>query len=94
VTRTTRRSSKIDSSVIRFPARKRTRGGPAQFRPPPANKEHFLAEPSKVADLSKYERNEESRDEYRHRMMINGIAFVINMVLIMVGTWLATNLPR
>ena len=44
--------------------------------------------PPAVEDLTKYERGE-SPDDYRHRMIVNVIAFVFVIGLIAVGLWLA-----
>jgi hypothetical protein len=41
-----------------------------------------------VEDLTKYERNENA-DDYRHRMIVNIIAFVFVIGLIAAGLWLA-----
>jgi hypothetical protein len=44
---------------------------------------------SSVLSLAKYERGE---DDYRHRMIMNGLAFVVTAVLIVAGVWLAANI--
>jgi hypothetical protein len=41
-----------------------------------------------VEDLTKYERDGTS-DDYRHRMIVNAIAFVFVIGLIAAGLWLA-----
>jgi hypothetical protein len=46
---------------------------------------------SPVPDLAKYE-CPESDDAYRHRMMMNAIAFVFTSVLVLVGVWLANTM--
>ena len=46
---------------------------------------------SPVPDLAKYE-CPESDDEYRHRMMLNAIAFVFTSLLILAGVWIATHM--
>ena len=46
---------------------------------------------SPVPDLAKYE-CPESNDEYRHRMMLNAIAFVFTSLLILAGVWIATHM--
>jgi hypothetical protein len=45
--------------------------------------------PSPVEDLSKYERSPDEPDDYRHRMMVNGLAFVATILLIVAGIWIA-----
>jgi len=44
--------------------------------------------PPAVEDLTKYERDESS-DDYRHRMIVNVVAFVFVIALIVAGLWLA-----
>jgi len=44
--------------------------------------------PSPVQDLAKYERNEDP-DDYRHRMWMNGAAFLAVLVLMGMGLWIA-----
>lgn len=44
--------------------------------------------PPAVEDLTKYERSE-SLDDYRHRMIVNVVAFVFVIGLIVAGLWLA-----
>ena len=45
--------------------------------------------PAPVEDLSKYERSPEEPGEYRHRMMVNGLALVATILLIAGGIWIA-----
>jgi hypothetical protein len=44
--------------------------------------------PPAVEDLTKYEQDESS-DDYRHRMIVNVVAFVFVIGLIAAGLWLA-----
>jgi hypothetical protein len=46
-----------------------------------------------VDDLAKYEQGTEA-DDYRHRMMVNMVAFVFVIVLIGAGLWLADTMAR
>jgi hypothetical protein len=46
---------------------------------------------SPVPDLAKYE-CPESDAEYRHRMMLNAVAFVFTSLLVLAGVWLATHI--
>jgi len=48
---------------------------------------------SPVADLTKYERPE-TEDDYRHRMKMNGLAFVFTCALIVAGLWLAETMAE
>ena len=42
-----------------------------------------------VPDLEKYERTPEEPDDFRHRMMMNGLGLVVTVVLIAGGLWIA-----
>jgi hypothetical protein len=64
---------------------------PAETRPP-------VAGPTPVRDLAEYERGrsgpEHEKDEYRHRMIVNGAAFLVVLALIIAGYWLADTMAR
>ena len=49
--------------------------------------------PSPVDDLAKYERGE-AVDDYRHRMTVNAAAFVVVLLLIGAGLWLAETMAE
>jgi hypothetical protein len=49
--------------------------------------------PPPVNDLAKYERGADV-DDYRHRMIVNGVAFVFVIFLIGAGLWLADTMAR
>jgi hypothetical protein len=68
-------SSDRERRVVRF------RRGPASAGPP-------ASAPPPVEDLAKYERSAEA-DDYRHRMIVNGAAFLFLVALIGAGLWLA-----
>jgi hypothetical protein len=44
-----------------------------------------------LLSLAKFERDDRD-DDYRYRMTVNGLAFVITLALIAAGVWLAANL--
>jgi hypothetical protein len=46
---------------------------------------------SPIEDLAKYERTDDS-DDYRHRMVMNGLAVLVVAFLIGVGVWIATTM--
>jgi hypothetical protein len=48
---------------------------------------------SPVDDLSRYSRNPE-QDDYRHRMLMNLLAFLVLSVLVCCGVWLTDNLSQ
>ena len=45
--------------------------------------------PPPVPDLEKYERTPDEPDDFRHRMLMNGIGLVVTVVLIVAGLWIA-----
>ena len=45
--------------------------------------------PPPVSDLKEYERRPDEPDDYRHRMIMNGLAFAVTVVLIVAGIWIA-----
>jgi hypothetical protein len=53
-------------------------------------------EPSDVqqeaSDLSRYDRNREEPDDFRHRMLANMAAFAFTVALIAIGIWLAMSI--
>lgn len=52
-----------------------------------------LSGPPPVEDLSKYEHTDEV-DDYRHRMIMNVIAFIFVAALIASGVWLANTMAQ
>ena len=61
----------------------RRRGAP---RPP-------VVPPSPVEDVGKYAVSEEP-DNYRQRMINNGLAFAFCLLLVAIGVWLATSIAE
>lgn len=45
--------------------------------------------PAPVPDLEKYERTPEEPDDFRHRMLMNGLGLAVTVVLIVAGLWIA-----
>jgi len=46
-----------------------------------------------IGDLGRYERSDD-RDDYRHRMIANGLAFLVCLFLIVAGVWLAEKMAE
>jgi hypothetical protein len=44
-----------------------------------------------IRSFAKYERQSQE-DDYRHRMIVNGLAFALTIALTMIGVWLAVNI--
>jgi hypothetical protein len=74
-----------------------TRGHVVPFQPraPAAGNDNRKAQaglptpPSEVGDLGRFERSRESPDDYRHRMRVNAVAFILCGLLVLAGVWLA-----
>ena len=49
--------------------------------------------PAPVGDLSQYEQAGD-RDDYRHRMIANGLALVVCVVLVLAGVWIADTMAE
>jgi hypothetical protein len=46
------------------------------------------------ADLTRYERRPDEPDDYRHRMVMNGLALIVTVALIAVGIWIVDVMAR
>lgn len=42
-----------------------------------------------VADLERFERTPDEPDDFRHRMIMNGLGLAATVVLVVVGLWIA-----
>jgi hypothetical protein len=82
-----RQSSNDEHAVVPFRRRPRTADDPAGPRRPAHKSE---ADISSLLSLAKYGRGRP--DDYRERMIINGLAFVFTAAMIAAGVWLASNL--
>jgi hypothetical protein len=71
-----------DGRVVRFRPRS---GAPGGWRWPRRN---LQQSDTPVGDLAKFEQGE-PEDDFRHRMKVNVLAFVVIIVLVIVGLWLA-----
>ena len=49
--------------------------------------------PPAIGDLSPYEQDRD-QDDYRHRMITNGAALLICVVLVMAGVWIANTMAE
>ncbi len=63
------------------------------FRPRGSLLPRRLNQPSPIEDLSKYERPP-GEDDYRHRMVVNGLALVATIALIVIGVWIANTMAQ
>jgi hypothetical protein len=68
--------SKLEGRILPF----RPRGSLFPRKPP---------QPAPVPDLEKFERAPEEPDDFRHRMIMNGLGLAATAVLIAGGLWIA-----
>ena len=61
---------------------------------PPAPVDAVGSAPPAVGDLSRFERSADTQDDYRHRMVVNGLAFVVCILLVLAGVWLTSKLAQ
>jgi hypothetical protein len=59
------------------------------FRPRGSLLKRNVPRPPPVLDLEKYERAPDEPDDYRHRMLMNGLGLMVTVVLIAAGLWIA-----
>jgi hypothetical protein len=83
-----RQSSDDDHRVVHFRARRAKADGMARRRGPIRDGNPNI---SSVLSLAKYERDGHEGD-YRQRMIMNGLAFLVTVALIAIGIWLAANI--
>jgi hypothetical protein len=60
-----------------------------QFRPRGALFARKLPRPPLVPDLSKFEQPRDDADDFRHRMLMNGLGFAVTVLLVVGGIWIA-----
>jgi hypothetical protein len=59
------------------------------FRPRGALFTRHAPQPSPVEDLGKFEHADDTPDDYRHRMTMNGLALIVTILLVVAGIWIA-----
>lgn len=64
---------------------------PARHQDPDATAPHDDTRPEPY-DLSRYERDRDEPDDFRHRMLANIAAFAFTVALTAVGIWLAVSI--
>lgn len=82
-------NSDDDHRVVKF--RPRTSAQPPGRAP--QNVPHQKV-PQPASDLSRYERNPEEPDDFRHRMLANLAAFAFTVALTAIGIWLALSIAE
>jgi hypothetical protein len=72
------------------PLRRRHPAAGNDNRPP----DPVSASRPEVGDLSRFERSADTQDDYRHRMVVNVLAFVFCILLVLAGVWLTSKLAQ
>ena len=87
-TTATPQSSDDDRRIVSFRPRHAKRIGTDKRRRPANDPDRRI---SLILNLAKFE-VDVREDDYRHRMIMNGLAFVVLLVLTIIGIWLAANI--
>jgi hypothetical protein len=78
-----------DSSARVVPLRRRHPAAGNDNRPDSVNPSR-----SEIGDLSRFERSADTPDDYRHRMLMNVLAFAVCILLVVAGVWLTSKLAQ
>jgi hypothetical protein len=73
---------------------RKTEGRILPFRPRGSLFARGLSRPPPVEDLGKFERTPAEPDDYRHRMLMNGLALLATVVLVVIGIWIADTMAQ
>jgi hypothetical protein len=71
------------------PTQSKPEGQILPFRPRGSLFARNVPRPPPVPDLEKYERVPDEPDDFRHRMIMNGLGLGVTVVLIVTGIWIA-----
>jgi len=78
----------MDRAVPRQTASK-PEGRILPFRRPGSLRTHIPPPAPAVPDLEKYEHAPDEPDDFRHRMLMNGLGLAVTVALILAGLWMA-----
>jgi hypothetical protein len=80
--------SSVDRAVTN-PTQSKPEGQILPFRPRGSLFARNALRPPAAPDLEKYERTPEEPDDFRHRMMMNGLGLAFTVALVVAGIWIA-----
>jgi hypothetical protein len=83
-------TSEEEHRVLKF--RPRTLAHPPGRRADPGDQDQPDNARQAPNDLSRYERNRDEPDDFRHRMLANIAAFAFTVALTAIGIWLAVSI--
>ena len=83
-------SDEDEHRVLKF--RPRTSAQPPGRRAEPGHPAHQDGIRQEPNDLSRYERDRDEADDFRHRMLANVAAFAFTVALTAIGIWLAMSI--
>jgi hypothetical protein len=78
-----------DRVVVNHPSPREPEGRVLPFRPRGALFARPAPRPPTVPDLEKYERAPDEPDDFRHRMVMNGLGLAVTVALVGAGIWIA-----
>jgi hypothetical protein len=78
-----------DRIVVNHPSSSEPEGRVLPFRPRGALFARPVPRPPTVPDLEKYERAPDEPDDFRHRMVMNGLGLAVTVALVGAGIWIA-----
>jgi hypothetical protein len=78
----------VDHTVTQ-PSDSQSEGRILPFRPRGVLFSRNVPRPPPVPDLEKFERAPGEPDDFRHRMMMNGLGLLVTVALIAAGLWIA-----
>jgi hypothetical protein len=82
-------SRHMDRIVVNRPSSSEPEGRVLPFRPRGALFARPVPRPPTVPDLEKYEQAPGEPDDFRHRMVMNGLGLVVTVALVGAGIWIA-----
>jgi hypothetical protein len=78
-----------DRVVVNSPSPREPEGQVLPFRPRGALFARPVPRLPAVPDLEKYERAPDEPDDFRHRMLMNGLGLAVTIALVGAGIWIA-----
>ena len=79
----------MDRVVVNRPSSSEHEGRVLPFRSRGALFVRPVPHPPTVPNLEKYERAADEPDDFRHRMLMNGLGLVVTVALVGAGIWIA-----
>jgi hypothetical protein len=75
--------------AVNHPSPSDPKGRILPFRPRAPMFGRNVPRPPELPDLEKYERAPDEPDDFRHRMIMNGVGLAVAVLLVVTGIWIA-----